>query len=107
MLRLKTLVVPLALVVGALGGYLAASGQLTSMFRAKATAQAVPTKDDERKQQFVAHQDDKKAGKNPRPMPAGSRHRRRQPRRKCGSRQTPNISTACGRASPSRPRVRP
>src|SRR5262245_8321666 len=70
MLRLKNLAVPLALLVGAVGGWLAASGQLASTFRAKAAAPAVAGKegsccDGDCRQQFVNAQDDKKDKKKP------------------------------------------
>lgn len=65
--RLKSLAVPLALLIGALGGYLAASGQLTSLFRAKAEAAVTDSKGGDGgcccgdgRQQFINAQDDKK-----------------------------------------------
>ena len=69
MFTLKNLSVPLALLIGALGGYLAASGRLASMYPAKATAQAAPARDGacggEGARHFAAYQDDKKGGKKP------------------------------------------
>src|SRR5262245_45836531 len=71
MVRIKSLAVPLALLLaGALGGYLAASGQLNSLFRARAAAPPAGGKeaaccDGDGRQQFVSAQDDKKDRKKP------------------------------------------
>src|SRR5262249_2898001 len=72
MLRMKNLAVPLALLVGALGGYLVATGQVNSMFRAKAASPPAEGKDadccsGEGRQQFIAAEDEKddKNGKKP------------------------------------------
>jgi len=59
MLRLKNLAVPIALVLGAVGGWLAASGQFSGMFRARAAAPAVARSEDDccggvDRQQFIA-----------------------------------------------------
>src|SRR5262245_9798832 len=68
--RLNTLAVPLALLAGAMGGYLAASGQLTSMLRARAVAPAGEAGggtccDCEGREQFIAAQADTKEAKKP------------------------------------------
>jgi arylsulfatase len=70
MFRLKNLAVPIALLVGALGGYLVASGQLTTMFRAKAAAPITQGKDGccldgDGRQSFISAQEDKKDKKKP------------------------------------------
>src|SRR5262245_17371473 len=69
MYRLKHLAVPLALLVGALGGYLAASGQLTSLFRATAAAPPGAGKEGDccgsaDRQQLINFQDDRKQDKD-------------------------------------------
>jgi arylsulfatase A-like enzyme len=66
MLTLKHLPVAAALLVGATAGYLAASGQVPSMFRSRAAAQAAPPAkegsccDGEGRKQLVSYQDEKK-----------------------------------------------